>query len=358
MANESKLRAAVIGVGVGWNHIEGYQTHPGCELAAICDVNPAILKERGDKFNVPDNRRYTDYRELLASNEIDAVSIALPNWLHEPVATAAFQHGKHVLCEKPLASSVEAGQRILDAAEAAHKTLMVCYNHRYRPEIVWLKGQIRNGDFGHIYAAKAGWLREGWIPTHGAWFTQKERAGGGALIDLGVHVLDLALWLTGYKKPVAVSGAAFAEFGPRGQKTKPREMKPSAFDVDDSGFGFVRFDDGSVLQFESAWATHREPMQDGYYVRLFGSEAGANFFTGAPNGETVSLFKYINDQPSAIVPRLQTGISGHRIAVHHFVDCILNDKTPESPGEHGMIGLKIIDAIYRSAKEGHEISLS
>jgi predicted dehydrogenase len=358
MANESKLRAAVIGVGVGWNHIEGYQTHPGCELAAICDVNPAILKERGDKFNVPDNHRYTDYRELLASNEIEAVSIALPNWLHEPVATEAFQHGKHVLCEKPLASSVEAGQRILDAAEAAHKTLMVCYNHRYRPEIVWLKGQIRNGDFGHIYAAKAGWLREGWIPTHGAWFTQKERAGGGALIDLGVHVLDLALWLTGYKKPVAVSGAAFAEFGPRGQKTKPREMKPSNFDVDDSGFGFVRFEDGSVLQFESAWATHREPMQDGYYVRLFGSEAGANFFTGAPNGETVSLFKYINDQPSAIVPRLQTGISGHRIAVHHFVDCILNDKTPESPGEHGMIGLKIIDAIYRSAKEGHEISLS
>jgi predicted dehydrogenase len=170
-----------------------------------------------------------------------------------------------------------------------------------------------------------------------------------------VHVLDLALWLMGYKKPVAVSGAAFAEFGPRGQKTKPREMKPSSFDVDDSGFGFVRFEDGSVLQFESAWATHREPMQDGYYVRLFGSEAGANFFTGAPNGETVSLFKYINDQPSTIVPRLQTGVSGHRIAVHHFVDCILEDKIPESPGEHGMIGLKIIDAIYRSAKEGHEV---
>jgi predicted dehydrogenase len=154
-----------------------------------------------------------------------------------------------------------------------------------------------------------------------------------------------------------VSGAAFAEFGPRGQKTRPREIKPSAFDVDDSGFGFVRFEDGSVLQFESAWATHREPQQDGYYVRLFGSEAGANFFTGAPDGETVALYRYVNDQPSTVLPKLPTGVSGHRIAVHHFVDCIINGTAPESPGEHGLIGLKIIDGIYRSAATGHEFSL-
>ncbi|MFN4294126.1 MAG: Gfo/Idh/MocA family protein [Thermoflexales bacterium] len=357
MTPASKLRAAVIGVGVGWNHIEGYQTHPNCELAAICDINPAILKERGDRFNVPESRRFTDYREVLQSSEIDAISIALPNWLHEPVALEAFAHGKHVLCEKPLAVSVESGQRMIEAARAANKTLMVCYNHRYRPEIVWLKGEIRAGDFGHIYAAKAGWLREGWIPTHGQWFTQKERAGGGALIDLGVHVLDLALWLMGYPQPVTVSGAAFAEFGPRGQKTKPRDVKPAHFDVDDMGLGFVRFANGAVLQFESAWASHREPLQDGFYVRLFGSEAGANFYTGAPNGETVVMYKLVNDQPAAIVPRLPAGVSGHRIAVHHFVDCALSGATPESPGEHGLIGLQIIDAIYRSSQEGREVSI-
>lgn len=358
MANESKIRTAVIGVGVGWNHIEGYQTHPNSELVAICDVNPWALKERGDRFNLPEQQRFTDYKDVLAMKELDAVSIALPNFLHEPVALEAFAHGKHVLSEKPLASTVEAGQRILDASKSAGKTLMVCYNHRYRPEIVWLKGQINQGEFGHIYAAKAGWMREGWIPTHGAWFTQKDRSGGGALIDLGVHVLDLALWLKGYPKPVAVSGAAFAEFGGRGQKTRPRDVKPTAFDVDDSGFGFVRFEDGSVLQFESAWATHREPNADAYFVRLFGSEAGANFYTAAPNGETVAMFKYVSDQPTSIIPRLPTGISGHRYAVHHFVDCIVNNKTPESPGEHGMIGLKIIDAIYRSSKEGREIELN
>ncbi|MCS7054661.1 MAG: Gfo/Idh/MocA family oxidoreductase [Thermoflexales bacterium] len=358
MASSSKIRAAVIGIGVGWNHIEGYQTHPHCELVAICDVNPQILKERGDRFNIPEAYRFTDYRDVLKSNEIDVVSIALPNWLHEAVALEAFAHGKHVLCEKPLAISVEAGRRMIEAAHSANKTLMVCYNHRYRPEIVWLKGEILSGDFGRIYAAKAGWLREGWIPTHGQWFTQKERAGGGALIDLGVHVLDLALWLMGYPSPVAVSGAAFAEFGPRGQKTKPREVKPAHFDVDDMGLGFIRFADGSVLQFESAWASHREPMQDSFYVRLFGSEAGANFYTGAPSGETVVMYKLVNDHPATIVPRLPTGFSGHRLAVHHFVDCVLSGATPESPGEHGLIGLQIIDAIYRSSREGREVRLA
>jgi predicted dehydrogenase len=353
----SKVKAAVIGVGVGWNHIEGYISHPDVELAGICDVNPQTLKERGDKFGVPENRRFTNFDDMIASSPIDVISIALPNYLHEPVALKCVKNGMNVLCEKPLAIDVDSAQRIADAAESAGKKLMVCYNHRYRPEIMWLKEQILKGDFGHIYAAKAGWLREGWIPTHGQWFTQKERAGGGALIDLGVHVLDLALWLMGYPKPVSVSGAMFAEFGMRGQKTNPRTVKPATFDVEDSGMGFVRFADGSVLQFESAWASHREPKADGYFVRLFGSEAGANFYTAAPNGETVSLYKYIADQPSAVVPKLQGGISGHVRAVHHFVDCVRNNKTPESPAEHGVIGLKIIDGIYRSAKSGREVEL-
>jgi len=124
--SSSKLRVAVIGVGVGWNHIEGYQSHPECELVAICDANPAILKERGERFNIPESRRYTDYHEVLRLSDVDAVSIALPNWLHEPAAIEAFANGKHVLCEKPLATSVEAGCRMIEAARAANKTLMVC----------------------------------------------------------------------------------------------------------------------------------------------------------------------------------------------------------------------------------------
>lgn len=353
-----KLRTAVIGVSVGRFHLDGYTSDPNNELVAICDANPALLAEMGDKYNVPEQGRFTDYKALLKRDDIDSVSIALPNFLHEPVAIDAFQAGKHVLCEKPLSLNSPSGQRIIDAAKAAGKTLMVCYNHRYRPEIVWLKEQISRGDFGDVYAVKAGWMREGWIPTHGAWFTDKARSGGGALIDLGVHVLDLALWLMGYPKPVSVSGAAFNKFVARGQKTKPRNLKPFSTEVDDLGLGFVRFDNGAALMFESAWATHREPTQDGYFVRLFGSEAGANFFTGAANGETVSAFRYVNDEPTAITPKLFSSVSGHIRAVSHFIDCVLNNKTPESPGEHGLVGLQIIDAIYESARTGHEVSIS
>lgn len=350
-----KLRTAVIGVSVGRFHLDGYVNDPNCELVAICDANPTLLAEMGDKYKVPATGRLTDYNELLKRDDVEAVSIALPNFLHEPVAVAAFEAGKHVLCEKPLSLDVPSGQHILDASKAAGKTLMVCYNHRYRPEIVWLKGQIANGDFGDVYAAKAGWMREGWIPTHGAWFTDKARSGGGALIDLGVHVLDLALWLMGYPKPVSVSGVAFNKFVSRGQKTNPRHLKPASDAVEDLGMGFVRFESGAALMFESAWATHREPTQDGYFVRLFGSEAGANFFTGAANGETVSAFKYVNNEPSAVTPKFQGVTNGHMRAVSHFIDCVLNNKIPNSPGEHGLIGLKIIDAIYESSRTGHEV---
>ena len=353
-----KLRTAVIGVSVGRFHLDGYTSDPNNELVAICDANPTVLAEMGDKYKVSEKDRLTDYKALLQRDDVEAVSIALPNFLHEPVAIAAFEAGKHVLCEKPLSLDSPSGQRILDASKAAGKTLMVCYNHRYRPEIVWLKNQIMNGEFGDVYAAKAGWMREGWIPTHGAWFTDKARSGGGALIDLGVHVLDLALWLLGYPKPVSVNGASFNKFVSRGQKTRPRHMKPATNDVEDLGMGFIRFDNGAALMFESAWATHREPDQDGIFVRLFGSEAGANFFTGAANGETVSAFRYVNDEPTALTPKLQqSGIPGHSRAVSHFIDSVLNNKMPESPGEHGLIGLKIIDAIYESNRTGHEVSL-
>ena len=358
MATSKKLRCAVIGIGVGWAHIEGYQTAKNAKLVALCDANENLLKERGEKYAVPPKMRFTDYHALLERDDIDAVSIALPNFLHEPVALEALRAGKHVLCEKPLAMDAPSAQRIVDATKDAGKTLMVCYNHRYRPEIEWLKKKQLTGEFGNIYAAKAGWMREGWIPTHGAWFTQKERAGGGALIDLGVHVLDLALWLMGYPKPVRVSGAAFAEFGFRGQKTNPRELKPAKFDVEDLGMGFVRFENGSVLTFESAWATHRQPTQDGYFVRLFGSEGGANFFTGEPSGKTVAFYTLKKDEPVEETPAKLVNTRGHTIAVHHFVDCALTGKTPASPGEHGVIGLKIIDAIYESAKTGKEVELN
>lgn len=360
----TKLRAAVIGIGVGWSHLTGYQTSPLSECVAICDANPTVLQERGEKFNIPAAARFTDYRELLSQPDIDAVSVCVPNFLHEPIVMAALQAGKHVLCEKPLATTVAAGQRMIAAAKAANRLLMVCYNHRYRPDVYWLKEQARAGTFGHIYAAKAGWMREGWIPTHGAWFTQKDKAGGGVLIDLGVHALDLALWLMDYPQPISVTGTAFAEFGSRGQKHRAIDPAPVNFDVEDMGMGFVRFANGSVLSLEASWAAHREPKQDDYYVRLFGREAGANVFTHKYSEHIVELYKLDEQQPRqpiAIVPDLTAYESfrrGHHAVTHHFADCVVNGAIPESPAEHGLIGLQIVEGIYRSSQLGGEIRVS
>ncbi len=354
-----KLKCAVIGVGVGWNHAQGYATSKDSECIAICDINPQTLKERGDQFSIAPAMRYSDYRELLANPNIEAVSICLPNFLHEAVTLDALAHGKHVLCEKPLATTVAAAQRMVDAAHAQNKLLMVCYNHRYRPEIIWLKDHILRGEFGEVYAAKCGWMREGWIPTHGAWFTDRSKSGGGALIDLGVHVLDLTLWLMGYPQPISVSGAAFSKFGARAQKIKPADKKPPVFDVEDSGMGFVRFDNGAVLQFETSWAAHREPAQDDYYVRLFGSEAGANFFVEKYSTVTFDVFKLGAGSATAIHPTLiEPPARQHVAVVHHFVDCIVNGAVPQSPGEQGVTGLKIIEGIYESSRTQREVVLS
>ncbi|MBU6361403.1 MAG: Gfo/Idh/MocA family oxidoreductase [Chloroflexi bacterium] len=359
----SKLRAAVIGVGVGWNHLAGYQASDLSECVAICDANPQILNERGEKHNIPQNARFTDYQELLANPNIDAVSVCVPNFLHEPIVMAALQAGKHVLCEKPLATTVAAAQRMIAAAKAANRLLMVCYNHRYRPDVYWLKQQARAGVFGHIYAAKAGWMREGWIPTHGSWFTQKDKAGGGVLIDLGVHALDLALWLMDYPQPMSVSGAAFAEFGQRAQKHRVGHPAPVHFDVEDMGMGFVRFADGSALALEASWAAHREPQQDDYYVRMFGREAGANVFTRKYSEHIVELYTLNDMQPRqaiSIKPDLSAfeGLRrGHHAVVHHFADCIVNGVMPESPAEHGLIGLQIVEGIYQSSQSGSEVKI-
>jgi predicted dehydrogenase len=353
------MRAGVIGVGVGWNHIEGFQTHPDSDCVAICDANPATLKERGDRFAIVPENRHVDYKALLARSDIDAVSVALPNWLHEPVVMAALEAGKHVLCEKPLATDPAAAIRMRDAAKAAGKLLMVCYNHRFRPEIDWLKKQVQGGGFGKVYAARAGWMREGFIPAHGAWFTQKDKAGGGALIDLGVHVLDLALWLMGYPKPVSVSGAVFDAFLSRGQKMVPRDAKlPHRPDVEDHGMGFVRFDTGAVLNLEVSWAAHREPTQDDYYVRLFGSDAGANFFIRKYNEHALGMYKLVDGEPVSVTPSLSArGLRGHKAAVAHFVDCIVHGAECKAPADHGVTGVQIIDALYRSAREGREVTI-
>ena len=352
-----KVKVAVIGMGVGMAHARGYLACPDAELAAICDSNPQRLKERGDQLGVPAERRFTEINDVLALPGLDAVSIGLPNALHAPVALQAFAAGKHVLCEKPLAANAGEAQQMVDAARAAGKHLMVCFNYRFRDDARWLKGLQEGGRLGEVYYARAGWLRCAGIPGAGGWFTNKGLAGGGPLIDLGVHVLDLTLWLMGYPQPVAVSGASYAKFGPRGKKASGAWTSGGAFEVEDLAAGFVRFANGATLQIETSWASHTRPNRDEYFTTLYGTEGGCELdVNNYTDRDTVSFFTEEAGRPVLVKPNFVTR-GGHDQAMAHFVQSIQTNCPPESSGEQGLALMKIIDALYESARLGREVRI-
>jgi predicted dehydrogenase len=357
---EIKTKVGVIGVGVGHLHVNGYKACAEADLVGICDVNAARLAEAGDRLGVPPERRFTSVEALLEVPGLEAVSVTLPNHLHAPITIQALQAGKHVLCEKPLARTAAEAQTMVDMARSVGKTLMVCFNYRYRADARWLKANAEGGLFGRLYFAKAGWLRSVGIPALGSWFTTKSLAGGGPLIDLGVHVLDLTLWLMGHPKPVSVSGATFAEFGPRGQKGWPGwhgAEHGGEFSVEDLAAGFVRFDNGAALTVETSWGSHTRPGRDEYFVTLYGSEAGAELdVNNYGEHDTVRLFTDRAGQAVSVAPNLRAG-GGHELAVKHFVEAIRQGLEPDSPGEQGVALMRIIDGLYESARTGREVSL-
>ena len=351
------IKAAVIGLGVGMAHAKGYQAYPDAELIAICDIDPVRLKERGDLLGMPDAMRFIDYNDVLKLPELDVVSIALPNYLHAPVAIDAFHAGKHVLCEKPLACSPTEAKAMVDEAKACDRQLMVCFNYRFRDDSRWLMGMRDAGKLGDIYYARAGWLRNIGIPGAGGWFTTKAKSGGGPLIDLGVHILDLTLWLMGYPRAVSVSGSTFAKFGPRGLKSWGKGGS-GTFDVEDLAAGFVRFENGASLQIETSWGSHTKPGRDDYFVTLYGSEGGSEMYVANyTDRDTLSFYTEECGQPVLIKPAIVNRAAGHELAVGHFVNCVKNDLPVELTGEQGLALMKIIDALYQSAATGREIRL-
>jgi predicted dehydrogenase len=352
------IKAAVVGMGVGMAHARGYKSCPDAELVAICDADPVRLHERGDQLGIPRDMRFTDYNDVLKMPEIDVISIGLPNFLHAPVAIAAFQAGKHVLCEKPLACSSEEAQAMVEEACVAGKSLMVCFNYRFRDDARWLMSMRDAGRLGNVYFARSGWIRNSGIPGFGGWFTNKAMSGGGPLIDLGVHILDLTLWLMGYPRPVSVSGTTFAQFGPDGKKAAGRKSGHGGFDVEDLAAGMVRFENGAALQIETSWASHTKPGRDDYFVNLYGSEGGSELYVANyTDRDTLTFYTEECGQPVQIKPAIVNRAGGHELAVEHFVQSVRNNLPVESTGEQGLALMRIIEGLYQSASSGREVRL-
>ena len=350
------LRVGIVGLGIGRHHLRAYQQIPGIEIVAVADTDPRRLEEFGAANNIPN--LYEDYKPLVARDDLDIVNVCTPNFLHAPVAIAALESGKHVLCEKPLASTLADAEAMVATAVHTGRALDVTFNHRQRADVQALKTYIDQGGLGKIYHAKAWWLRRNGIPGLGSWFTKKAMAGGGPLIDLGVHMLDMALYLMDEPEALAVSGAVYAELGPRGRggSGMQKQLVGAGYEVEDLASAFIRLEGNAALLLETSWATYRA-NNDEFGVTLYGTEGGAEIrVVNYVQGDTLMFYTDVAGIPSDIQPHLGKG-EGHLASVRRFVDVLRSGDWSSLDGREGLARTRIIDACYRSAAEGREIIL-
>jgi len=240
---------------MGRHHAREYAAARHADLVALCDLDHDLLDEYHAIY--PGTQLYTDAHELFSSGTVDAVSIAVPNFLHAELSIAALPAGLHVLCEKPMALNAVQAERMLLAARQADRILMVHFNYRFSPPSRFAKQYVEAGHLGQVYYAKTRWLRARGIPKLGGWFGIKRLSGGGPMIDLGVHRLDLALWLMGYPKAVAVSASTFSALGAEIASSVDAE-----YDVEDLAVALIRLDNGVTLNLEVSWAGGTEKRED------------------------------------------------------------------------------------------------
>lgn len=342
------IRAAVIGLGMGKNHAKSYHELPDAELAAICDVDSARLQEYAALY--PEAAVYSSYEDMLAQENLDAVSIALPNFLHDKVTIAALEAGVNVLCEKPMALNAQRAQAMTDAAEQTGKKLMIHFNWRYTPQAQWLKHYVDEGHLGDIYYVKTRWLRARGIPKPGGWFGIKEFSGGGPLIDLGVHRLDLAMWAMGYPQALTVSASTFGGLGQR--LASERGVK---YDVEDLATALIRLDNGVTLSLEASWAGGTDQRED-MLTALYGTK-GAAIQRNTGEGYEFEAFglQDLGGTLTRVEPRLYP--EKCPTAVGDFVRCLIDDTEPPASAQHGLTMMKLIDALYLSARENREVVL-
>jgi predicted dehydrogenase len=358
MSTSTTHRVAVIGAGsiAKWSHVPGFQRLPNCEVVAVCDVNEARARELADDLQVA--RTYGDYEVMLREMQPDIAVVATPNVFHKPMAIAALQAGAHVLCEKPLALTYADAQEMFDVAAAHDRILSAGTHFRFTPPMQAAKQQADAGFFGKIYAVRTAWQRRNGIPGYGSWFTNRDLAGGGALLDIGIHALDRALYLMGYPKPLTVSGASFAEFGPRGLGLGgwgSDIFMPAAgarYDVDDFAWAFIRFETGAVLNLQVSWASNYPEV---FMTEVFGTEGGA--FIGGR--DKVELYTMLNQQEVSIqTPIHEAKIGSYFRLIENFVRAIDGDETADIPTRaQALTSVQIIDAVTRSAAGGREVTI-
>ena len=344
-----KLKYGCVGAGdiADFKHLNGYSKDKEIKIEAICDVNLKAAEKLAEKYEIPNV--FQDYKEMLEQIQLDFISVCTPNFLHAPVTIEALKKGIHVHCEKPMAMNAPEAQAMVDAKNKYGKKLMVGLNNRFTNEAFFIKKYADDGLFGEIYHAKCGWRHKRGIPGKYSWITNRKLSGGGPLIDLGVHFLDLAMFFMGNPKPLSVMGATYSKFAENNSRNSWSFgiSGDGTYDVEDFAAGIVRFENDATVDFEFSWASNIECEYN--YCELLGTKGGASF-----KGKELKIFSEVFDTCVTILPDIRYSVKTLD-EFEHFTDCIRNGKEPLAPPEQAVDLMKIIDGVYKSSETKREI---
>ena len=357
---EKKLKIGIIGCGgiANGKHMPALKRIKEVEMVAFCDIIPERAEKAANKFGTPDAKVYTDYKELLKDKSIDVVHVLTPNREHSFITVDALESGKHVMCEKPMAINSAEAQKMLDAARRTGKKLTIGYQNRFRADSQFLKRACEAGELGDIYFAKAIALRRRGVPTWGVFLNEYEQ-GGGPLIDIGTHSLDLTLWMMDNYKPKMVVGSVFKKLGDQKEQGNSfGDWDPEKYTVEDSAFGYIVMENGATIMLESSWALNILDSQEAKTL-LCGTKAGADMKEGLRFNsvrhnrqceETINL-------KAGGVDFFEGNYSGNPedLEARQWIDAVLYDREPVVKPEQAIVGTQILEAIYKSAADGKPV---
>ena len=360
MTKNGKVGIGIIGFGgiAKGAHAPAYRKLPDeCEIVAVADILPECLTEaQSDKWNIP--HAFADYHKLLEMPEIDAVSVCTPNFAHKQPTIDAFAAGKHVLCEKPMAMNAGEAREMIAARDKSGKKLVIGYNVRFSAASQAVRRAVDAGLTGEVYHARAQALRRRGVPSWGV-FTQKDKQGGGPLIDIGVHITDLTLWLMNHPKPISASGQTFTKFGTKhGVLGQTGQWNPDIYTVEDFASALIRFENGATLSLESSFIANLG--ESVVSTHLFGDKGGV--FLDSLNNKAQFFreeFGTLTNSEPGWLPKID---SAHGEEIKAFVRAVKEDLTIDeigaATGEQGLMVTQIMDAIYKSGETGKEVIIA
>lgn len=354
-----KVLVGIIGCGgiANGKHMPALAGNEKVEIVAFCDIVEERAVKAAKEYGSENAKVYTDYRELLKDKKIDAVHVCTPNRSHSPITVDALEAGKHVMCEKPMAKTYEDAKKMLDAAKRTGKKLTIGYQNRFNAESQYLKSCCENEELGEIYYAKATALRRRGVPTWGVFLNEYEQ-GGGPLIDIGTHALDLTLWMMDNYEPEMVVGTSYKKLGDQENAANPwGDWNKDEFTVEDSAFGFIRMKNGATIVLESSWALNIRESGEAQ-TTLCGTKAGADMKDG------VHLNFVKNNRQVVETPSLSSGgvafydgkkLDSSALESRVWIDAIINDTDVITTPEQAITVTRILEAIYESAKTGKPV---